>query len=119
MPAWLVRGRPGRDPESRISNDPLGHAPCRLKVADQAPLLDHLVESAPIAGGYWNGCTIPFRENLQEISKDIQDVLQVGFKPAISSAVRPRQSMIHRVEQRQPRPTYGRASERILPHPAA
>ena len=75
--------------------------------------------SAPIAGGYWDGCTIPFRENLQEISKDIQDVLQVGFKPAISSAVRPRQSMIHRVEQRQPRPTYGRASERILPHPAA
>jgi hypothetical protein len=45
--------------------------------------------------------------------------VQVGFKPAISSAVRPRQSMIHRVEQRQPRPTYGRASERILPHPAA
>jgi hypothetical protein len=29
-----------------------------------------------IAGGYRNGCTIPFRENLQEISKDIQDGFQ-------------------------------------------
>jgi hypothetical protein len=29
--------------------------------------------SCQIAGGYWNGCSIPFRQNLQEISKDIQD----------------------------------------------
>ena len=28
------------------------------------------------SGGYRNGCTIPFRENLQEISKDLQDGLQ-------------------------------------------
>ena len=27
--------------------------------------------------------------------------------------------MIHRVGQRHPRPTYGRSSERILPHPDA
>ena len=41
-----------------------------------------------IADGYRNGCTIPFRENLHEISEDIKDGLQVGSKPDISSAVR-------------------------------
>jgi hypothetical protein len=32
------------------------------------------------------GCAIPFSENLQEISKNIPEGLQVGFKPRISSA---------------------------------
>jgi hypothetical protein len=41
-----------------------------------------------------NGCAIPFRENLQEISKYVTDGLQVGFKPRISSAA------IHGLEQR-------------------
>jgi hypothetical protein len=39
-------------------------------------------------GDYRNGCDIPFRENLQEISKNIQEGLQVSFKPDISSAVK-------------------------------
>ena len=40
-----------------------------------------------IVGGYQNGRALPVRENLQEICKEIQDGLEVGLKPGISSAV--------------------------------
>jgi hypothetical protein len=41
-----------------------------------------------IAGCYRNGRTIPFPENLQGISREIQAVLQFGFKPFISFAAK-------------------------------
>ena len=41
-----------------------------------------------IVGGYQNGRALPVRENLQEICKEIQDGLEVGLKPGISSAAK-------------------------------
>jgi hypothetical protein len=41
-----------------------------------------------IVGCYRNGRTIPLQENLQKISNEIQDGLEVGFKPFISIAAK-------------------------------
>jgi hypothetical protein len=39
-----------------------------------------------VVGGDGSGCTIPYAENLQGISTEIQDRLEFDFKSVISSA---------------------------------
>ena len=41
-----------------------------------------------IVGGYQNGRALTVRENLQEICKEIEDGLEVGLKPGITSAAK-------------------------------
>ena len=55
-----------------------------------------------IVGGYRNGRALPFRENLQEICKEIHDGLEVGLKPGISSAAKYRGHMLPRCSLRDP-----------------
>jgi len=41
-----------------------------------------------VIGGDWSGCTIPYAENLQGISTEIQDGLEFDFKSVITSALK-------------------------------
>jgi hypothetical protein len=41
-----------------------------------------------VIGGDGSGCTIPYAENLQGISTEIQDRLEFDFKSVISSAAK-------------------------------
>ena len=61
-----------------------------IKDLSQASLRAHTLVNrlSLIVGGYQNGRALPVRENLQEICKEIQDGLEVGLKPGISSAAK-------------------------------
>jgi hypothetical protein len=55
-------------------------------------------QTCQIARGYRHGCPIPYSEDLQRISKEIQDGLELGFKPVFSSAAKHVAVLRHLIE---------------------